>query len=245
MTHKFKITGMTCESCVKKVKSALSEIKGVGNVNVTLNPPEAEIKMNRHIDKSEFNSVLKKTGKYELTEELYNDHNLEKEINADEVSALITYKPLILIFIYIILGITLLQINSGEFDLMESMNYFMAGFFLTFSFFKMLDLSNFASSYSSYDIISKKWYGYGFVYPFIELGLGIFYFLHAFPVFTNIVTIVVMGISSIGVIQSVLNKRQIQCACLGTVFNLPMSTITIIEDLLMTVMAAIMLIYLL
>jgi hypothetical protein len=49
-----------------------------------------------------------------------------------------------------------------------------------------------------------------------------------------------MGFSSIGVIQSVLNKKKIQCACLGAVFNLPMSTVTIIEDLLMVSMAVYM-----
>jgi hypothetical protein len=124
---------------------------------------------------------------------------------------------------------------------MSAMNTFMAGFFIVFSFFKMLDLPNFASSYSSYDIIAKKWNGYGFVYPFIELTLGALYLLQLFPVQTNIATIIVMGISSIGVIQSVMQKRTIQCACLGTVFNLPMSTITIIEDLLMVLMAVIML----
>ena len=58
----------------------------------------------------------------------------------------------------------------------------------------------------------------------------------------NAVTILVMGISSIGVIRSVINKQKIQCACLGAVFNLPMSTVTIIEDLLMVSMAIISLI---
>jgi hypothetical protein len=53
-----------------------------------------------------------------------------------------------------------------------------------------------------------------------------------------------MSISLVGVLQSVLNKRKIKCACLGDVFNLPMSTITIIEDALMIVMSLIMLIYL-
>jgi hypothetical protein len=38
-----------------------------------------------------------------------------------------------------------------------------------------------------------------------------------------------------------MNKQKIRCACLGAVFNLPMSTITIIEDLLMVAMAAWML----
>jgi hypothetical protein len=36
-------------------------------------------------------------------------------------------------------------------------------------------------------------------------------------------------------------KRKFQCACLGAVFNLPMSTITLVEDLLMVGMAGAML----
>jgi hypothetical protein len=48
-----------------------------------------------------------------------------------------------------------------------------------------------------------------------------------------------MGVSTIGVIESLRAKRKFQCACLGTVFNLPMSTITLIEDLLMVGMAGV------
>jgi hypothetical protein len=53
-----------------------------------------------------------------------------------------------------------------------------------------------------------------------------------------------MGFSSIGVIKSVIDKKQIRCACLGAVFNLPMSTVTIIEDLLMVAMSTLMLLHL-
>jgi hypothetical protein len=53
-----------------------------------------------------------------------------------------------------------------------------------------------------------------------------------------------MSISIIGVLQSVLNKKKIQCACLGAVFNLPMSTVTIIEDALMIAMSGLMLFHL-
>jgi hypothetical protein len=42
----------------------------------------------------------------------------------------------------------------------------------------------------------------------------------------------------IGVIKAVTSKQTIRCACLGTIFNLPMSTVTIIEDALMLAMAA-------
>jgi hypothetical protein len=53
-----------------------------------------------------------------------------------------------------------------------------------------------------------------------------------------------MGVSIIGVVRSVMNKRKIRCACLGAVFNLPMSTVTIIEDALMIVMSGAMIYYL-
>jgi hypothetical protein len=79
-------------------------------------------------------------------------------------------------------------------------------------------------------------------YAFIELGLGIAFIADYNPLLTNRITLMVMSISIIGVLESVLNKRKIQCACLGAVFNLPMSTLTIIEDFLMISMSAIMLI---
>jgi uncharacterized membrane protein YphA (DoxX/SURF4 family) len=121
------------------------------------------------------------------------------------------------------------------------MEHFMAGFFLVFSFFKMLNLQGFAETYSTYDIVAKKWNGWGYVYAFIELALGIAFLIGFNPLITNGVTFVVMSLSIIGVLQSVMNKRKIRCACLGAVFNLPMSTVTIIEDALMIAMSFIML----
>ena len=58
----------------------------------------------------------------------------------------------------------------------------------------------------------------------------------------NLITLGVMSVSIIGVLQSVFNKSKIQCACLGAVFNLPMSTVTIIEDGLMITMSLAMLV---
>jgi hypothetical protein len=132
--------------------------------------------------------------------------------------------------------------STTGFDWMIGMRIFMSGFFFAFSFFKLLDLKGFADSYSTYDIIAKKFSGWGYIYAFIELGLGIAYAINFEPFITNLVTLVVMTLSIIGVLQSVLNKRKIQCACLGTVFNLPMSTVTIIEDGLMIAMSGIMLV---
>ena len=147
------------------------------------------------------------------------------------------------VFAYILLVTLAAEYSAGEFNWHRFMPHFMAGFFLVFSFFKLLDLHGFASSYSMYDLLAKKWHTYGLIYPFIELGLGAAYLLAYRPMLTNAVTLLVMAFSSIGVIMAVMNKQKIKCACLGTGFNLPMTTVTIIEDLLMAGMAAWMLVY--
>lgn len=123
---------------------------------------------------------------------------------------------------------------------MQWMTHFMAGFFLVFSFFKLLNLKGFAESYAMYDVVAKKVSAWAYFYAFIELGLGISYLLNYNPLVTNVVAFIVMSLSIIGVLQSVFNKKKIQCACLGAVFNLPMSTVTIIEDGLMILMSGIM-----
>jgi hypothetical protein len=46
-----------------------------------------------------------------------------------------------------------------------------------------------------------------------------------------------MAVGLAGVIRAVVSKQSIRCACLGTGFNLPMSTVTIIENSVMLVMA--------
>jgi hypothetical protein len=124
----------------------------------------------------------------------------------------------------------------------ETMRYFMAGFFIVFAFFKLLDIRAFAVAYAGYDLLAARWHSWGLIYPFVELALGIAYLAHWNPMFTHWATIVIMGFSAIGVIRAVMNKTKIQCACLGTVFKLPMSTVTIVEDVGMVLMAVAMLV---
>jgi hypothetical protein len=104
----------------------------------------------------------------------------------------------------------------------------------------MLDLKGFAGSYSTYDVIARKFAAWGFIYPFVELLLGVAYASNFQPLITNLSAFTVMTVSIIGVLGSVLNNRKIKCACLGAVFNLPMSSVTIIEDALMIIMSGVM-----
>lgn len=229
---------MTCANCEKQVQQLLSSVPGVTAVKIDHTKGEAEITMGPHINTSAFQDALKST-KYQIEEKWVSMPVIPEE---EPVGWFQTYKPILLIFAFITGIATLAQWHSSDFSWETWMNHFMAGFFLTFSFFKLLNLQGFADNYSGYDIIARRWRSYAYIYAFLELFLGIAYLVHFLPVVTNTLTVLVMSISLIGVLQSVLNKRKIRCACLGDVFNLPMSTVTIIEDVLMIVMSGWMLI---
>lgn len=234
MTHKYQITGMTCGSCEAKVKSALISLHNITNVEVSKVDNSATITMDKHIQIGELQNVL--DSKY-IISNTQNNKIIKKNQSWFNI-----YKPVFFIFIYIFLTTALIEITSKNINLLRWMRHFMAGFFLIFSFFKMLNLKGFKESYLMYDLIARKFSTWGYIYAFTELFLGIAFLINFNPIITNSITLLVMSISILGVLQTVLNKKTIKCACLGNVFNLPMSTVTIIEDGLMIVMSVTMLI---
>ena len=234
MTHKYQVIGMKCSSCESKVKTALLILENVTAVEISKEENSASITMDKHIALADLQRAL--DPKYTISAIHHN------EIQEQAKSWFETYKPIVLIFFYISLITVLIQFKNEKINSIEAMQHFMAGFFLVFSFFKLLNLKGFAESYVMYDVLAKKIPLWGYLYAFIELALGIGYSINFNPLLINSVTLIVMSLSIIGVLQSVLNKKKIQCACLGVVFNLPMSTVTIIEDALMILMSGLMII---
>lgn len=242
MIHTYNITGMTCNGCVAKVKSELLKLGDITSVEVQLQSPQATITMQKHIPTAMLQEAVSKAGKYTIADD--NAAMIHSSaVSADDKPT--SYYPIFLIFGYITGATLLVQYANGEFMWMHWMSHFMAGFFLVFSFFKLLNLNGFADGYSTYDIVAKRFRAYGFIYPFIELGLGIAFLLQWQSLPVSIITLVIMSISTIGVLQSIMKKTQFQCACLGTVIQLPLSKVTLFEDLLMVAMSAAMLINLL
>jgi len=236
----YPITGMTCSGCVAAVQHALAKHSSVQQATVTLDPAEVTVSLHAPVPPGELQALL--PPKYRIGPLLGQKAPAVITMEQEHRSWLATYKPLLLVFAFIT-GIALLtSFSDGHSDTMRAMRYFMAGFFLVFAFFKLLDVRGFANSYAMYDLLAKRLPVYGFVYPFIELALGLAYMLDWRPMITNSATLVIMGFSLVGVLRAVLNKQMIQCACLGTGFNLPMSTVTVVEDLLMVVMATTMLV---
>jgi copper chaperone CopZ len=234
-SKQYTISGISCMSCVSKIEKSLYGNSAIKKISIDKETGTTTLEGESLPHDDIISSLVAAAGEYNLRATSASQ-SASKESNR-------SYKPLLLIVLYLLGTTLLLEFSSGMFLMKTWMANFMAGFFLVFSFFKMLDIAAFAKAYQSYDIIAAKAKWYGYVFPFIELGLGIAYLLYSDNELTHLITAIVMFVSLIGVIKSVVQKSEIQCACLGTVFNLPMSYVTIIEDGIMLAMALLMYFY--
>jgi cation transport ATPase len=241
MKHTYKITGMTCNNCKASVEKYLSDVDHVSHVTVNLENGEAEVTMDKHIDTQVLKQALQ--DKYTLTEKqeknVFASSNVSSITMEEEKSKLQQLKPLLLIIFYIATASILLHYKNWSWN--AFMLDFMGLFYIVFSFFKMLDLKGFPESFRMYDPLAKRVPDYGKIYPFIETALGLMFLMRFEVNIALIVTLVVLGITTIGVTKTLLDKKAIRCACLGTALKLPMTEATFIENTIMIVMAALML----
>lgn len=147
--------------------------------------------------------------------------------------AFILFKPLIVIVsLTLIMSVALAYEGSISF-----MNAAMGIFLAFLACLKLFNLRGFSESFSKYDVVAEKFSYYGFLYPFIELFLSSLYLSGLWPVFTNSLMVIVMVVGTIGVIKILISGKSVQCACVGTSFNLPVGKITFFENMAMMLMA--------
>lgn len=234
MKHTYTITGMTCNGCVASVKQKLEKLEDIQEVDIDLEKSKADITMFKHIPLSKLKAALPE--KYTITVQSGEDENLELPVSESKLKQL---KPLLLIFAYLFVASMLLNFN--DWNTQSAMLDFMGLFYIVFSFFKFLDLRGFPESFKMYDPLAKAIPVYGWVYPFLELLLGLMFLMRFQIQVALIATIVILGITTVGVTKTLLDKKSIRCACLGTALNLPMTEATFIENSVMLIMAVSML----
>ena len=230
MERTYTITGMTCNGCVASVQGKLEQVNGVENVAIDLDKGEGRLKMQHDIPLDLLSEVL--PSKYTIA---VNDAITSETKDVKETSKWRQLKPLFLIFAYLFGAAFLL--NFKTWNIQNAMMDFMGLFYVVFSFFKFLDLKGFPESFRMYDPLAKVVPVYGWVYPFLELALGLCFLMRFQVTLALWITILVLGITTVGVTKALLDKKIIRCACLGTALNLPMTEATFIENAVMLVMA--------
>ncbi len=171
---------------------------------------------------------------------------VEEEFSSTKHGVWRSYTPLIVIIGLILLTaltISYRDLQFGTFALTKTISYFVIGFFLVFSGFKLMDLKGFAEGYSTYDLLAQRWFNYGYIYPFIELFFGLAMILTPDARWLLLLELIVMTFSGLGVAIKLAKREKFQCACLGTFLKVPLTKVTLIEDFGMAALAAIMLFF--
>lgn len=154
---------------------------------------------------------------------------------------LAAYVPLItLVSIAALAGLATAM--STDLSMMRWMHYFMGFFLCTFAMLKLFHPVAFADGFEMYDLLAKRFRGYGYIYPYIELILGLGYLSFLVPEVTYTLTIIVLTFGAIGVLKALNEGLDINCPCMGSVLDVPLSTVTLTEDLAMAGMAIALLI---
>jgi hypothetical protein len=150
------------------------------------------------------------------------------------------YWPLFALILIAVLAATALTHGTLK-SVFGWMHYFMGFFLCQLAMLKLFHPAGFVEGFQMYDLVAKKFRAYAYLYPFIELALGLAYFSFSYPIETYLITILVMGVGAIGVILALKKGLDIRCACMGTVLDVPLSTVTLSEDITMVLMACVML----
>lgn len=234
MEQTYTVRGMTCTGCLASVKKNLEKLPEVQEAFIDLDKGQARLLLSKALPMAKIKGVLPE--KYSILEAtpLLDDQSVGQEKTKWQ-----QLKPLFLIFGYLFSASILL--NFRDWNTGEAMLDFMGLFYIVFSFFKFLDLKGFPESFRMYDPLAKAMPAYGWVYPFIELSLGLLFLMRWQIQTALLITIVILGITTFGVTKTLLDKKSIKCACLGTALNLPMTEATFIENTIMLVMATYML----
>lgn len=170
------------------------------------------------------------------------DHNHGNHNSTQSRYTLKQFFPLIIIFLVIIALTAAKGFLFGPFTWHTAMYDFMGFFFIVFGAFKLINLQKFVEAYRVYDIVAQRSVVYAYVYPFIECMLGIIYLMHMVSKAVLVFTFILMLVSACGVALELRKGKEIMCACLGAVFRVPMTYVTLLEDIVMAAMALYMLI---
>jgi glutaredoxin len=107
---------------------------------------------------------------------------------------------------------------------------------------KLRDLDSFTNTFLGYDLLARRHVRYAYIYPFAELLAGVLMIAGALMWFAAPLALFIGAIGAVSVYRAVyVEKRDLKCACVGGNSNVPLGFVSLLENVMMVVMAGWML----
>ena len=230
----FSVHGMHCASCKEKIETAFEGISGIHSVSVDREQETISIEATHELDPEALTQVVQKKGDYTITDLRSTPAHTEKR-------TLRTYAPLLSIFALIVLYALVQALFLREsVTILRVFRDLMTAFFVLFGVLEAVTLPSFSKTFASYDPIAKRLPGYALAYPFLLLLFGMLMYLGIWIPVVAALTAMIFAVQTYGIIPVIRSGESVQCACIGTAFALPLSWVTVVENMAMIVMATVM-----
>ena len=233
-SYSFGIKGMKCNSCVQEISSLLGASGELYEIDVNLQSRTLHFQSHKSVSLSDLNSLLR-VGSSKMYE-VFKVAPIEEKLQFFN-GKIRTYWPLILLFL-LSAGLPFLMRSKNHNPNLETwMCDFMGVTLVALSYFKLVDIKSFSAGFATYDPLAGKFPVYARIYPFLELISGIYFLMGNPSKLVYFLTSLFLGITTVGVFKELRKGKKIQCACMGSYFKLPLTTVTIFENSLMISMS--------
>lgn len=150
-----------------------------------------------------------------------------------------TYQPVIAVFAVALgMALTTCWAIEGGIAMLRVVELFVAISMCVLGILKLRDLRSFATGFVQYDLVARRYVPYSYVYPYVEAGGGALMIAGLFP---RVVAPLVLAVSTIGAVSVFkavyVEKRDLNCACVGGGSSVPLGFISLTENLMMMAMA--------
>jgi len=201
----------------------------------------------RHLESEEANDAYKKEHGYSETPQIFIDGEHLGGYDAlrdhlglgPDPKEGKTYQPVVAVFaVTFPMALAAAWAIEGSWAAIRTLELFIAFSMCVLGILKLQDLLSFATGFVQYDLIARRYVPYSYVYPFVESGAGVCMIAGVATWFAAPIALVVSSIGAVSVFKAVyIDKRDLQCACVGGGSSVPLGFISLTENLMMMAMA--------
>ncbi|WP_443749862.1 MauE/DoxX family redox-associated membrane protein [Asticcacaulis solisilvae] len=154
-----------------------------------------------------------------------------------------TYTPVVAVFaVTALLALAVTWAATGSLVTMRTLGWFISFSMVVLAILKLQNIEKFSSMFLNYDLLARAWVPYAYIYPFAEAGAGLLMVSGALPWLSIPVALFIGSVGTVSVFKAVyLDKRELKCACVGGDTNVPLGFVSLVENLMMVLMAVEML----
>lgn len=151
----------------------------------------------------------------------------------------LTYTPVLAVFaVTALMALAVGYATSGQILTVHVAQWFIAFSMCALGMLKLRDIDTFSTMFLGYDLLAQRWPAYARLYPFAEVGAGVLMIAGALTWLSAPVALFIGGVGAVSVFKAVyVDKRELKCACVGGDSNVPLGFVSLVENVMMVVMA--------